>query len=376
MLKISFRISFLLLLLLISFRSAALKPAGVDLRNHPPRIIRTCCMFGSRVGVVMVPFLRLSAITSTAAMGDHSFLGGSGEKNGVVYTRRGGFIDMGHLRDQADWTAYLFSLLEEEQPRGFLTRNLGFEGGEKSLQVIIPADYGPEELLHLAGRMAYDLSVWHEIATWFGVSSVPLVPEQYSSFSPEDVYSNLLGVFLGMEAVSSDLPYDEAMTLLVRQKMEELEAVDSEDATASAMESVRDLWWTRVRRYPSSKVVMLRHPSPYDPVCPYLIPAAPGDTLFGDPVCLPAVSSLCCSADTLYELAIRLNHKLPFQSLFPGRGERRITQRDFDTLVTQIRKEYETGFLVPGRIRDDNSAGDSPQRKGRKKKSKAEKKRI
>lgn len=45
-------------------------------------------MFGSRVGVVMVPFLKLSDITSPVKLGTHSFLGGSQEKNGVIYTRR------------------------------------------------------------------------------------------------------------------------------------------------------------------------------------------------------------------------------------------------------------------------------------------------
>lgn len=63
----------------------------------------------------------------------------------------------------------------------------------------IPAGMSGEEVLSLSGRIAYDLSVWHEIATWYGVSSVPLVSEQFSSFSPEDVYSNLLGLCLELK---------------------------------------------------------------------------------------------------------------------------------------------------------------------------------
>lgn len=366
MLKISKSFFPLLLLLVIGLQATPLKPEGIDLQAHPPRIIRTCCMFGSRVGVVLVPFLKLSAITSPEKMGAHLYLGGARENNGVVYTRKGGFIDMGHLRDQADWTAYLFSLLSEEQKNGFLDRDLGYEGGEKRLMVTIPAGIPGEELLRLSGRIAYDLSVWHEIATWYGVSSVPLVSEQYSSFSPEDLYSNLLGVFLGIEAVKSELPYNEAMTLLLGNKLKELEAVDSEEETAVAMEAVRDIWWTRTRRYPSSKVVMLRHTSPYDPVCPFLVPSAEATPLVYEPVCLPSVISLECATDSLYEFTIKLNHKFPLRELFPERGERFITHRDFDTLVQDIRRKYETGFLIPNKIR--NAGIDtipSPEKQGR-----------
>lgn len=358
MIKIYRFLSPCVILLFTTFQSFPLKPEEVNLRSHPPRIIRTCCMFGSRVGVVMVPFLKLSDITSPVKLGTHSFLGGSQEKNGVIYTRRGGFIDMGHLRDQADWTAYFYALLTEEQGRGPHIRQLGYEGGGKSLMINIPAGMSGEEVLSLSGRIAYDLSVWHEIATWYGVSSVPLVSEQFSSFSPEDVYSNLLGVMLGIEAIKSDLPYHKAMTLLIREKLKELEAVSSEEETAAAMEAVRDIWWTRLRRYPSSKFVMLRYAFPYEPVCPFLIPSADAAPLIYEPVCLPPVNALSCGEGTLYELAIRLNHKFPLRMLFPGRGERRITHRDFDILIAHIRREYETGFLIPGKIRKGNNTGD------------------
>src|SRR5665648_192829 len=75
----------------------------------PHRVIRSCCAFGSDLRLMMVPILKYTDITSVDQLGPHSYLGNDGEGNGIIYTQRGGFVDMGHLRYQADWTAYLYS---------------------------------------------------------------------------------------------------------------------------------------------------------------------------------------------------------------------------------------------------------------------------
>ena len=83
----------------------------------PPRVIRTCCAFGSDLHLMIFPILKYTDITSVNLLGPHGYLGNAGEGNGIIYTRRGGFVDMAHLRDQADWTAYLYSriLLAKEK---------------------------------------------------------------------------------------------------------------------------------------------------------------------------------------------------------------------------------------------------------------------
>lgn len=332
----------------------ALKPAGADPGSHPPRIIRTCCMFGSRVGVVGIPFLKLSAITSTEKMGQHRFLGGASESNGVVYTLHGGFIDMGHLRDNADWTAWIYTLLETHREDTLIERVLGYEGGEKRLSIHLPADVSDEDMLLLAGRIAYDLAVWHEIATWYGVSSVPLVSEQYSSFSVEDTYSNLQGVLLGMEAIRSPLPYEEAMTALVAARLQKLGAVEDEQSTIAAMERVRDIWWTRLRRYPSAKVVMLRNVHPYAAVYPILVdqPAEIPHSFL--PLLLPPVNTQGDTLTQFYTFSIRANHKFPLKRLFPGDKDPLVTQHDFPLFLADINTEYATGFLVPRKLKPYN----------------------
>ena len=160
----------------------------------PHRIIRTCCSFGTEMQLFAIPGIKLTETTSIEKIGTHHYLGDPSEENGIIYSRRGGFIDMAHLRDQSDWTAYLYSQMLENKKSGSLSMLLGREGGEKNLNVDISA-LSNLDMIHLAGKIAYDLSVWHEIATWFGASTIPFVPERYSSFSIEDPYSNLLGVY-------------------------------------------------------------------------------------------------------------------------------------------------------------------------------------
>lgn len=341
-----------LLLLTSTFLHSTAKPLLPDQfsrNSHPPRIIRSCCLFGSKVGVIVLPFIKLSSITATDKIGLHSYLGKPSEENGVIYTRRGGFIDTGHLRDQADWTAFLFTFLQQGRHQECIRIDLGHEGGDKDLYVSVPPWFSDDDLLLLAGSIAFDLSLWHEIATWYGVSSVPMVPERYSSFSLEDIYSNLTGILLGIEAVRSELPYEEAMNLLIHEKLAELEAVNTREETIQAMEMVRNIWWTREARMPSMRVVIARHTSVQEPIYPLIIPGEFTEKVSPEALYPPRYSSTLDTLSNLYDLNIRLNHKFPVKKLFPENKDRTISQREYGVLLEDINGELQTGLLTKSR---------------------------
>lgn len=307
----------------------------------PPRVIRTCCAFGSDLRLMMVPILTYTDITCVERLGSHGYLGIAGEGNGIIYTRRGGFIDMAHLRDQADWTAYLYSRILVAQEKGNLTIHLGREGGLKLLNLNVPADMGTHDALQLAGRIAYDLSVWHEIATWFGSSTIPFVPERYSSFSIEDPYSNLLGVTLGIEAIKSSLPYEEAMTLLIGNMFEKLSAVTTETETYDAMEEVRNIWWTRDKPLPSKKVLLERQLDVYPCLEPWRVPGYVDKTVASYDLVIPDKTSDGQSLDRFYELDFKLNYKFPVREIFAFKTGRIVTQADFGQLIRHIAKDLD-----------------------------------
>jgi hypothetical protein len=333
-----FLLAILLLISSITFGSGPIL-SDKDLNSPPPRIIRTCCSFGSEVKLMVFPVVKITDITSIEKLGAHHYLSNPKEGNGIIYTQKGGFIDIGHLRDIADWTAFLYTKIMRNRESGSFELKLGHEGGLKTLMLNIPSDLAADDAATIAGRIAYDLSVWHEIATWFGASTVPLLPERYSSFSIEDAYSNLLGARLGIEALKSDLPYEVAMTNLIAQTLEKLIAVSSEEQTYAAMEVVRDIWWTRDKKLPSRKVLLQRQLTVYPVVSPLLIFEA--DSGFAVHLEVPDQVTNGQSISDFYTLNFKLNLKFPFKKIFPERKTRDITQNDFQTLLDYIQQDLE-----------------------------------
>lgn len=312
-----------------------------EMNSPPPRIIRTCCSFGAEMKLMGIPGLKLTEVIGIADLGRHKYLGDkkTREGNGIIYSRNGGFIDMGHVRDQADWTAYLYNLIIENKGTNNFTKELGHEGGLKTLSLKIPSDISRKDARQLAGKIAYDLSVWHEIATWYGASSIPFVPERFSSFSVEDAYSNLLGVTLGMMAIESDLPYEVAMTELILEALDYLGAVETELASIEAMEEVRDIWWTREKKLPSKKILLKRQMEVYPTVKPLLIKSYPTDLTKDFTLKIPQLTEKGAFLSNYYQLSFKLNQKVPFRKLFPTRKKRQITQADFPFLINAIEKE-------------------------------------
>jgi hypothetical protein len=315
------------------------------LSSPPRRVTRTCCAFGSDLKLSIIPILKYSDITSVDQLGPHHYLGDSGEGNGIIYTLRGGFVDMGHLRDQADWTAYLYCRIVLAKNKGYISIHLGREGGSRILNLNVPADLNSDDAVQLAGRVAYDLSVWHEIATWYGSSSIPLMPERYSSFSVEDPYSNLLGVTIGMAAIKSSLPYEQAMNELITSNLVMLGAVSSENETYMAMEAVRNIWWTRVKHLPSRNILIERQLGVYSCLEPWRVPGWANAKITSYDLVIPDKTSDGQSLNNFYELDFKLNYKFPLREIFASRTGRRVTQADFGQLINHIAKDLVVGKL-------------------------------
>ncbi|MDD3876352.1 MAG: DUF4056 domain-containing protein [Bacteroidales bacterium] len=316
-----------------AFLSLAREPLMTEreLQSHPPKIIRTCCAFGSNMSIAGVPFLKKTDTISVGNLGIHRFLGGGNEGNGIVYTRRGGFIDIGHLRDCADWTAYIYNLIIYKQRiNNWEPIILGHEGGLKTLDFKNPEAIDSLNIYELAGKIAYDISLWHEIATWFGASYIPFIPEKYSSFSPEDVYSNLLGVKIGILALKSESEYNEAMTILLNATLENLEAVHTPEETFLAMEEVKNIWWTNEKKLPNKKVLLKRNFGLGPFLSPWLVPGFESN--------LPAqkIFKPDESLSNLYEFNINLNVNIPKRSIFDPVYIRKISQNEFNFLINYI----------------------------------------
>ena len=258
------------------------EPARQELA--PPSSVRPCCIFGTGVevdvGDVKVPFVQIDNVVAVGDLGHHQYDNGSSpvgvddaagvfasEKNGILFTCEGGFIDVAHVRDYADWTVYFASQMPICLDGGCVIV-LPSEGGERFIVVTaVPAAarteaHRRETVLALSRWAAFQLSIWHEIATGSGWSAFEAFPELASAFSPEDVFSNALGTLVGADVVkdraaTSEGAYNAEVTRRLATTLERLGAVPEETSRAVLKELDGD-WWDSKERLPSAKIVRKR----------------------------------------------------------------------------------------------------------------------
>ncbi len=189
-------------------------------------------------------------------LGKHSYGFNPFEVNGIVYTCKAGHVDITHLRWTADYTRYVF----QRTRRTLLKKNKGFsfnltlELSTHKLEFSYPENWDQlpqEEKEVIANEIAFEVgpyisfnaTLWHEILTWFGTHFAGFESEFNSAFSWEDIYSNLLGTKLAVEAIKdTDLDYDTAMTLAIDAELERL-GVRSMRTAIGASEKMRGKWF-------------------------------------------------------------------------------------------------------------------------------------
>ncbi len=227
--------------------SAAILCFVTGCQTNPPPRLRVGTYFGSLSGTEFADPLNL---------GRHCRTLGWGEKNGLVYTCRGGFIDVAHLREAADRTVYIAGLIEQAivQHQTRLSFQL-IEPSRYHVTLGYPEhwpdlpDRRRQEIAHhlgveLAPYIAHISTVWHEMLTWFGFASTGLFSEHISSFSWEDVYSDLLGTRLAAIALThAPYAYDDAMTLLIQNELERL-GMQPPAVTQKAIQAIKGHWYT------------------------------------------------------------------------------------------------------------------------------------
>jgi hypothetical protein len=210
-----------------------------------PRL-RFGAFFGSPFGM---------RFTDPAHLGTHHFDFSLNETNGMVYTCKGGFIDIGHVREAADRTAYL---------KKVAYRNLIGRKTEFSFSIIEPSQYrvrlsypqdwddlsaqerkmvANELSIYLGQYLAHTSLIWHEIITWYGFASAGIFPDTISSFSWEDPYSDILGTWLAVQVLHGEQQYDDAITRLLDQTLKEL-GVQPAQVARRAAKQIEGRWYT------------------------------------------------------------------------------------------------------------------------------------
>jgi hypothetical protein len=290
----------------------------------------------------------------------------SEERNGLVFTCRGGFIDTAHVRDYADWTIYLGSKIFEQLSYGS-TIELSNEGGKRRI-VIEKVD--PEFLrthdrvaltMAIAQWLAVQLSIWHEVATWYGGSSFPGFPEKASAFSPEDLYSNVLGTKIAVAtayagAARSETLYERSADAWLRAAVGYLGPASKKAAT-EAMQSLDGVWWQSGLRLPDPRVLLRRDISIGETFTPWLVPKSRASEALSalvlrecggwqSPVSLSIPSSFDGTPlRTLAMLELQVDPAIASQPPFDALGPF-VTQDDLPVILAAIRDQNRREFGV------------------------------
>ena len=319
-------------------QSIAEKLDSVDIQPFG-RMIRQCCNFGYGMPVFWMP-VDMGYITSVEHIGKHVFYGDDQEGNGIIYSNHGGFIDLGHIRDNADLVAY-FAWHISISIGSDTTIETVREGGKRRIKLLLQdTNITEDDILRLAQRISHEMSVWHEIRTYFGVPTFWPIHEKQSAFSPEDNYSNLLGTFVGYNALKADGAYLSNVDAEIKDLLKKYDSVSSSEATKSAMDDVRGLWWRKIS-LPSNRFLLTKYFDSYGTLKPLNIPNH--SSFFNTPtkpipLTVPDTTESGITLTDLFEISIHPVPNVPVRRIVGRNRFKGITELDFPTYVKWIRE--------------------------------------
>ena len=361
-----------------------------------PSRLRPCCAFGSgirvRLGPIPVPGIMLDNIISPGDVGTHRYdngllslqRGADGieivqESNGLVYTCRGGFLDTAHVRDYADWTVYLAAQIARAADSG-TTLTLRNEGAVRRvhIQPLPPQLVSRAELrdavIALSQYIAFQLSIWHEISTWLGWSASAVFSEEASAFSPEDLYSNLVGIKIAGRIIADGRASSESeFNAQVSENL--IKAVDllggvSADVGRRAAAYVDGIWWQSEKRLPSADLVLKRNMDIGEVIAPWRVSMSHWSRDAEEAIkqyCGGDDQPILLSNPSTYQghelrqfatLELRLEADTAARLPIPLPESGVLTQSDFPRLIEAIRKtndeRYGRGASTPIRMQDES----------------------
>jgi hypothetical protein len=192
----------------------------------------------------------------TNSLGRHHFGSSCFERNGIVYTCKGGHIDIAHVRIAADNVRYLQDKVRRNLLRD--SRTFDFKLKVEPSTYYVTIEYPPnwkklskkernriadEVSMELGAYLTYVMTTWHEVLTWFGFKCMAFVPEQPSAFSWEDVYSNVFGIKIGTLALQDKKhSYNKAVTIALEKELKKF-GIQSKDTARKASDKMRGIWY-------------------------------------------------------------------------------------------------------------------------------------
>ncbi|MBN1973591.1 MAG: DUF4056 domain-containing protein, partial [Sedimentisphaerales bacterium] len=231
------------------------------------------------------------------------------------------------------------------------TFGLAFEQSRHIVEFTYPDNWSQlsaKEREKVAGELSLEAgafvtfyaTLWHEFMSWFGVRFAIIDPQFNSAFSWEDVYSNILGVRIAIEALEdTEHNYNKAVTIAIDSELRRLR-VQPRKKTIQLTESMRGKWF-KGNRVPD----MLRRNTDIGAddgfVSPVLVPAACEDAEAA-PIAVPTLDKLTAHGFTMtYKIIpVYLEGNKALKIAYPGgKGKSIEPVKHYPLLIDYINKE-------------------------------------
>lgn len=315
---------------------------------------RPCCLLASKRVFPWALFPWVDHVFDPSEKLTHRYGAGTwsyvkrAEGNGLTYTCAVGFIDLGHVRHVADLTYFYYGWLRETSELGDRLETVGHDGIIKITQHLNADD--PNLRVQLARSLAYDESLFYEIETYW--SKLP--GQHNSAFSPEDLVSNLVGTYVGEQAINymqrKAVSFDTAMSQVLAETLKRL-GVLSVRQTRAALSKIDTIWFAGSAQ---SLGYLRRRNFGYDPVTPWRLEGVEGcanRTPFLEPVRslqdLHDLYSVRYKLPRIYTnpvLRNRLEISPRFESSLKRRNPTHLSTTDFARHVTRIKTHARTEY--------------------------------
>ncbi len=296
-----------------------------QLTNPQKKSRNTMAQFGYNLSYFSIPVFPITSFINPDNFGIHSYSQpGSKEKNGSLYTCRGGFIDFSHLRAAIDWTVYLAFSIYIDTDEIELTP----EAGDLTLHFKNTSSLSSNDIVELAQKIAFERLEWHEIASWHYHPPFHSRSDQQSAFTPEDTYSNFLGTTIGKKIALRILdnlesrPFAEIATEEIEFAIAKLDPVEHKKQSKMAYDIVdrhkqlrlpvnqrnSDVWWDSRILFRDQRYIFKRDIDLGPEIDPWLVPQANelgcSDVQFPEILIVPEIASTGVSFYTYYDFLI------------------------------------------------------------------------
>lgn len=258
--------------------------------TNPQKKDRKCfCQFGYGMYLFNAPLFPITGLVEPDGYGTHSYSQpGLKEHNGTMYTCKGGFIDMSHLRAAVDWTVFLtFKIVTEGKDF-----DVSDSGAVMQLRFKNLNSLNVKDIAAIAQKIAYERLVWHEIASWHYHPPNHTFNEKQSAFTPEDIYSDFLGTVIGKNIALRILsgyetkPFEEIASEEIQSTLFTLMPLKKKEGTMKAYDIVDrnkqiklpeaqqnlDVWWDSKVAFSDQRYIFKRYTEIGPKLSPWLVP--------------------------------------------------------------------------------------------------------